>query len=658
MHVSHRALRQPCRAQNAYNVVSALASAFCTASNLRQDATRLKHRSVRPRAGEETGGSFASYEALSEKFSKPGGESARQGRTQAAQSLNQNSKSLLARQAVIDGPEGVSRRPLGARKERPPKRTERNTRNTRNTGTREEGEQAQLPEPLEAQEQDDAHSPSFRTYQIVGGGNQRIRKHGDRKNNAQAARPPRESQAREDTSDLNGNWKAHMQKIAHTVNDLTRRQVANSGREVSRQVYHELDYESMAIPPMQSLREATMLMPWALDQTQVSKLGASERLEAEIARFAAHMEPTPAEKAARQAVVIEASALIKETLHLTDTRVELFGSEKTGLALANSDIDLRIYDGAWEGQNDAKNMYNFGKNMRVLFDRMDESAEWICVVFRRAKFPIISAQHRATGIDVQIVSSPSTAAQQECTRRYLEELPHLRSLYSVVRTTLGMRGLIDVFNGGIGSYGLFMMLLAALKRRSSDPPITASEQLLRFFDLYRFFNVHTHGLTIEPVPKMFRKHDGATTPLKQYIEAAHRREDPVRAGQWAISQLKPLQPYLLCLQDPANPVNDLGRKTNAIKHIRKTLHYLRQTLLKQMKRIEEAREKGKVWEEETLLEMMVGRCHEVYFEQRRRVEGYGRAVLEGKAAVDVREVGGIEQETPPRSDPAAVAEAA
>jgi len=278
---------------------------------------------------------------------------------------------------------------------------------------------------------------------------------------------------------------------------------------------------------------------------------------------------------------------------------------------------------------------------------MSQSKDWSIVVNRPGRYPIINAQHRESGIDVQVVSAPSTHKQQEYTAKYLAEIPHLRPLFFVFRTMLAMRGLITVFYGGTGSYGLFMMLVASLKRRSSQPAtkMTAAQQLLHFLDFYAFFPARRHGLSIEPTGKLFMKHDGAdATPIHAYAAAAYRRDDPVRAGQWAIGQRRPLQPYLLCLQDPADPKNDLGRKTNAIKHVIATIKYVRHAVHRQMGQVraapassppsEEQRPKSKSRKRISLLLALVGRCHEVYHDRRAKVEAYGRQVLEKAAQGD------------------------
>ncbi|TKA72905.1 hypothetical protein B0A55_05350 [Friedmanniomyces simplex] len=393
-----------------------------------------------------------------------------------------------------------------------------------------------------------------------------------------------------------------------------------------------LDYDPRFIPPTESPLEKRVPEPWALGRHAVVGMNASDILEEEIKRFAAWAAPTSAETAARQLVIQQTQDFIRTNMIKVVPRVrtQLFGSGATGLALATSDIDIRVYNAdnreSWEQRHRA-----MGHPMRVLASQMGRSEDFMCVTMRWSNYPIINAQHRATGIDIQIVSSPSTAKQEAVTATYLAELPHLRDLFHIMRTMLGMRNLVDVFNGGVGSYGLFIMLVAALKRgqRSSAPPRTVVEQFLHILDFYAHFPLTTDGLTVEPRPKPFKKHplNSIASGVRQSrIHAASRRSDDARAGQWAIGVLRPLQPYLLCLQDPADPTNDLGRKSNAIKHLQASCQYVLIGVRKKLELVDARRRTE--WRQDSILDGVVGRCHEVLQERRRRVEEWGKEKAE------------------------------
>ena len=314
-------------------------------------------------------------------------------------------------------------------------------------------------------------------------------------------------------------------------------------------------------------------------------------------------------------------ALISKTLG-PEFKCDLFGSDQTGLSVATSDVDIRLQ--RLKGDVSVFGLF-LSNRMKDLVNVMIRNPEFICVNYRYSRYPIINAQHKRSGVDIQIVSAPSTSPQQALTRQYVDETPNLRPLYLLLRTVFGVRGLVDVFNGGTGSYGLLIMLLASLKRRSSNPPTTLGDQLFRFLDFYSNLDTSKYGVSLAP-PKLFKKHDRGKSKLRQYIRSAHRRGDPVQAAKWSIGQRRLYQPYLLSLQDPANPLNDLGRKTNAIKHIQTTIRAMRQQLLHDMHNVE-ARSRRYRKKDYSILLGLVGRCHEVYYERRKKVEEYGLEVM-------------------------------
>ncbi|KAK5114505.1 hypothetical protein LTR62_002440 [Meristemomyces frigidus] len=427
-------------------------------------------------------------------------------------------------------------------------------------------------------------------------------------------------------------WKYVMHWIARTVVAIGKdKEFAWNDVKAVDNVRGILNYDGVNISPKPSIAETQVAAPWIVALKERSTMQPMEVLDEEIRRFAAWAQPSPAELAARQAVVDSTIQFIKKKLSKKGKSVasEVFGSEKTGLALPTSDIDIRIFEHSKHKGSLRKNYSHLATPMRHLHEAMIKSDDYICTVFRFSNFPIINAQHRATGIDIQIVSSPSTANQQAITQKYLAELPHLRDLFYITRTMLGMRDLVEVFNGGIGSYGLFIMLVAALKRPTSSPSTSAGHQLIQFLLFYgRHHNYREHGLFLneEGVTRTFDKIERDSLgdgEQKSIIDAAQERGDNVLAGQEAIRVARPLQPYLLCLQDPADPRNDLGRKSNGIKFLRRTCEAVRLEMRSELERIGRGEMSG-----QSLLEGVVGRAHEVSAWQRSRIEEFGRGVIE------------------------------
>ncbi|KXL48497.1 hypothetical protein M433DRAFT_147768 [Acidomyces richmondensis BFW] len=444
----------------------------------------------------------------------------------------------------------------------------------------------------------------------------------------------------------NDAWKLEMQWMGQTINLLTRRHPAsNLTSLVPPSTLERIDYPPFSVPPTApSPLTPTIPCPWSLTEAEIASLPPNHptaRLDLEISRFAAWARPTRRELAARHAVWTSTRAYISRVLAplrlpgQQPIHVSPFGSQSTGLASATSDIDLRLHE-----HGSATTDYSaFGAPLlRELFHRMQASRTYIAVTARLdGTYPILNATHAASGLPIQIVCAPPTDRQNKCVRHYLATVPHLREVYAVLRTAFAMRGLLDVFHGGTGSYGLLVFLVAALTRRAtpSSVPPTPGMQLRRFVEFYSSFDTTRFGIALRPTTHLFRKHTDAEVPAdkrKALIRAAlarkvdTRRGDAApsyRAGRWAIGRVRPLQPYLLCVQDPADGWNDLGRKGNAVKLWRETV-------------------KGWRLEDGEGLEEVVGRCWEVFAGARGKVEDFGRVVQRRLKAGEGRErKGGI-----------------
>jgi non-canonical poly(A) RNA polymerase PAPD5/7 len=205
---------------------------------------------------------------------------------------------------------------------------------------------------------------------------------------------------------------------------------------------------------------------------------------------------------------------------LPDHVLELFGSERTGLTLATSDIDFRLLKK--EKLEDPtlgrlpptpKEREEAMKHIHKLhWDGLLKHKAYLLPTLRYARYPLISIQDRQSGLDLQIVLSNDTSLSREIMKGYMEQYPYLRQLYFVVKTMFDVRGLTDVFRGGFGSYTLFMMVVASI-RHMPHPREDVAGALINFMKFYRNFDTTKKGLSIEPV-WMFEKSEQAVLPGK------------------------------------------------------------------------------------------------------------------------------------------------
>lgn len=188
---------------------------------------------------------------------------------------------------------------------------------------------------------------------------------------------------------------------------------------------------------------------------------------------------------------------------LPDVELELFGSERTGLAAALSDIDLRLVTAdvandqlgapvpTWAKRRD--NLHNLHKLAVSL--RKEEA--FLFSEVRYARYPLVEIKHRDSNIAIQLVAANDSSASREKMAAYIREYSFLPRLYTVVKVMFDMRGLSEVFTGGFGSYSLFMMIVAALKHHPPEYP-DAARGLVCFVEFWSTFDT-TKGLSIEPV---------------------------------------------------------------------------------------------------------------------------------------------------------------
>lgn len=274
----------------------------------------------------------------------------------------------------------------------------------------------------------------------------------------------------------------------------------------------------------------------------------------------------------------EIRSIAKEAVRCPSS-IEIIGSHSTSLATPTSDLDLRLSIFAFEKEPlsrgpSATRPKALKAGQRALCDMesaLRKSPSFRNVELVEASISILRAVHCPTGLEVQIQANHTHPVSTPYSITYLSEFPTLRPLYILLRSALHFRGLNNVFNGGLGSYPLLIMIVYALKRcsgsfsRSDD----IASQLLYILKFYSEADLYTNGFSLNPVPTVFDKHKSGIRGID------------------VLPKLNPSrQPYLLCMQDPADPKNDLGRKCTSIKHIQVTFHTAERQIRLAMKKWE------------------------------------------------------------------------
>ena len=409
------------------------------------------------------------------------------------------------------------------------------------------------------------------------------------------------------------------------------------------------------------------------------------------------MEPTESEETGREKVYHQLTRILGDKM--SNLRAQKFGSQTTGLAVATSDIDVRLYHQDYDHKHPQPDDPAYEKVQKTLQMSLTRLAgylrkhkDYTLVVLHPGRFPLVGAHHKPSDLSVQVVAAGPVHRSRRIVKEYIQQYPHLKTIYTVLKTAFDMRGFSDVYNGGLGSYSILMMRVAYLNQHHDYVNVkTPAEQLLGILDFYgNELNTYCYGID-GSTGLLFAKHSGsgndkwikhrleaAAMPEDEKLEAETTEQEPINeqattedalveepsqepptqetsaketklaveekkklaaakkqaieektiAGRNRIAQKVKYQHYLLCLQDPADPYNDLGRKSFAWKHIQATLSSLHADL---SAAVEGKLPKGgpRRNRNQPILRMLVGRCDQTYDDRRARLELYGDGFVQG-----------------------------
>lgn len=348
----------------------------------------------------------------------------------------------------------------------------------------------------------------------------------------------------------------------------------------------------------------------------------SLRLNDELMAYEKFMRLGPIEREAAEIFTADVTSLVQKVL--PNSPVLPIGSYSTGLADRLSDFDFSIsvpdLDKAPLERGPSSTRPKACKiRAKALLDTrisLAKSFQFIQPVeMIHARVPIVKAVHHITRFRVELQILGSHQATQEFTMAYLAEFPTLRPLYIVFRSALHIRRLNIVHEGGLGSYSILMMIVNALKHASGRfAQDDLASHFLYVLEFYSNADLYKYGFSPDP-PRTIPKQAKLSAD-----EKIARLRDPFLRGIDILLKANPKKPYLLCLQDPANPVNDLGSKAYGIKHVQKLFEAIRAELKINMAAWEGDGNFQKAWQPYALLAEFLGARYARLEEQRRQVE--------------------------------------
>ncbi|KAJ4980711.1 hypothetical protein NE237_031548 [Protea cynaroides] len=267
------------------------------------------------------------------------------------------------------------------------------------------------------------------------------------------------------------------------------------------------------------------------------------QLHKEILDFCSFLSPTPEEQASRTMAVERVSEVIKYIW--PHCRVEVFGSFRTGLYLPTSDIDIVILESKVNSPQIGLKALSRALSQRGIAKKIQ--------VIAKARVPIVKFVEKRSGISFDISFDVQNGPQAaEFIKDAITKIPPLKPLCLILKIFLQQRELNEVYSGGIGSYALLAMLIAQLQTHwrgqvfhesQINPEHNLGVLLVNFFDFYGHkLNTWDIGVSCKEPGTFFLKSN------KGFLNAQ--------------------RPYLLSIEDPQAPDNDIGKNSFNYSQIR------------------------------------------------------------------------------------------
>ncbi|OOF98516.1 hypothetical protein ASPCADRAFT_42794 [Aspergillus carbonarius ITEM 5010] len=319
-------------------------------------------------------------------------------------------------------------------------------------------------------------------------------------------------------------------------------------------------------------RGRTYQAPWLedLDSNRSFSNGLSQ-LDTEICALERYLKPTPPEEEQVHRIAADVTHRLEGTVPHSPL---IIGSWRTGLAMSHSDLDLllpvpdSVRSVGSIRKPSATRPKALGQHRRLLRDveqALRKCPSFDHRIYQSAELGSITAIDGRTGLRLRFYCGEGTPPIIEYIRDYCAEYSSLRPLYMATRLILETQGVYGRQASSVRSEALVMLVVAFLKMnhgryRQSEG---LGETLLAFLQMYGTqIDLTTTGVSVDP-PGFF---DADT------IKTASRMCDlddipAYLRGQRAITNLRRtaaargnrVAATRLCLQNPTNYMDDLGR---------------------------------------------------------------------------------------------------
>lgn len=303
-------------------------------------------------------------------------------------------------------------------------------------------------------------------------------------------------------------------------------------------------------------------------------------LHNEIVDFYTLMSPLPEEIQEREELVERFQKIAYSAFGKEKCKVEVFGSQATGLFLPSSDVDLVILFNNRDEQKEKEDKKQLEEREMEEWDASSGSPlvrlatalqdEWreeltYLELIENTRVPLVKFTH-TSGVSFDVCFDQEKGPKAALLMKtYMDAMPPLRPLAFVLKYFMESRGLNEPYSGGVGSYMLQLMIVSFLQHRERDgynfrrPSLyNLGCLLVEFFELYGLdFNYVTTGLSV--------RHDGFYFP-----KGAKDRKEHF----W-----QPNRRFSMAIENPLEPTHDVGKPSYRISVVQRSFELAFKTLL-------------------------------------------------------------------------------
>jgi len=271
-------------------------------------------------------------------------------------------------------------------------------------------------------------------------------------------------------------------------------------------------------------------VPW-LNRSNLLTINAGFRLHKEICDYYDFVKPQKYEQVIREELLSRLQNVLSK--HFPNCRVHSFGSFAAGLYLPNADMDVVVISNDFQGwgQKILCQSHNQMNKLRQFILNSGLAADQHIDVVIGAKVPLLKFVDRVTGLNVDISFENDTGLVAcQTFHDWKRQFPAMPVLVTVIKQFLMMRGLNEVFTGGLGGFSVTCLVTSLLQNlprvRIGElvPEEHLGEMLLEFLDFYgNQIDTSRTGIMMQP-PGYFDKASG-TLYLWQMPSKVRRSAD-------------------------------------------------------------------------------------------------------------------------------------